>query len=288
MKVPNFNNEISNIKGLLFLVWWYLLSFFFELFLYLQRLLYAYCTNCKFHKLPECIKAYLSNTVGAPFFALQCQSWLWRRAVDGLQGQASVYCSTYVAADVQFLKPTTLVSHYVDGNVWVGNTRDIGPCQVLSGNQCVAQISWQTLHISYIGYCGYGYLFTLLRDICLWRTNLRSGNINLLCRSNKFLLYLIYLTLFLFYFLISQKTVIMYEFPLIDPIKCNLNKSNIAVENIWCFLKKNPFFFLIIFFLHSHYFFSNNIIPTQSKFSLSTQLISNTTKHCFIINLYYF
>jgi hypothetical protein len=55
------------------------------------------------------------------------------------------------------------------------------------------------------------------------------------------LLYPIYFLIFPFYSFILQKTVLMYEFPLIDPINCYLNKSDIVVENIFILTRKKDF-----------------------------------------------
>jgi hypothetical protein len=51
---------------------------------------------------------------------------------------------------------------------------------------------------------------------------------------------------------------------------------------------KNLFLFDIIFILQYHSLLCNNIIPTQSQFSLLKQLISNTTEYFFFVHLYCF
>ncbi len=50
--------------------------------------------------------------------------------------------------------------------------------------------------------------------------------------------------------------------------------------------RKKYFLFDIIFILQHHSLLCNNIIPTQSQFSLPKQLISNTTKYFFYVHLY--
>jgi hypothetical protein len=72
-------------------------------------------------------------------------------------------------------------------------------------------------------------------------------------------------------------------------IPCVKHKSLIQFKkyNLLC-RGKNLFLFDIIFILQYHSLLCNNIIPTQSQFSLPKKLISNTTKYFFFVHLYCF
>jgi hypothetical protein len=72
-------------------------------------------------------------------------------------------------------------------------------------------------------------------------------------------------------------------------IPCMLHKSFMKIKK-YNFLHegKNLFLFDIIFILQYHSLLCNNIIPTQSHFSLPKQLFSKTTKYFFFVHLYCF